>query len=177
MMGAMEKDWARLGRKLADARGARTQQQIADELGVGRTTIQKIERGQVYKKVQFTHREYARLVGWTQDSPELVLAGGEPRFREQRDGDTPASREADGGTGEAPPDLSVEVREALGAGPLLKSEVVTVETPHGQVRATIVVRGEPDRSPDELRQALLAWRAKGVEDALRSPDDVSDSGA
>ena len=155
MMGVMETemDWVRLGRALAAARGQRSQPWVVRELGISLATVQNIEGGKIYKKVLANHREYARLVGWTDDSVDRVLAGGDPVMR----GSERPSDEAPTGPVSAP-DLSLDVRNALQEGPLLDSRVLTVHTPGGELRATIVVRGEPDATPEELHQALLAWR-------------------
>lgn len=168
MIGGMDKDWARLGRMLADARKPRTQTWVAHELDVGRTTIQKIEAGQVYKKLQPVHRSYARLVGWTDESPDLVLEGGDPVLRPAPQ--SPASEHHDQPAITAP-DLSLRVTKSLQEGPLLDAQIITVQTPGGPVRATIVVRGEPDTSPDDQLKALHAWRDR--EDALRRLGDTS----
>lgn len=176
----MERDWAALGRALAAARKARAlkQDEVADLLSVGRSTVQAIEGGKPRDKITPTIRAFGRLVGWTDESPDLVLSGGDPVMRP----------EATAGT-EAPPpgrdeepdplaahDLSLRVIQALKEGPLLDSQVVKVETPGGEVRATIVVRGNPDASPEDLNKALLAWqeREERARRSFRDPDDTSD---
>ncbi|MFC5883330.1 helix-turn-helix domain-containing protein, partial [Streptomyces virginiae] len=76
----MDRDWARLGKALQAARKASgvTQEQLADELGVGRSVVQLIERGKQFSKPSQTQRAFARRVGWADGSIEAVLAGGEP---------------------------------------------------------------------------------------------------
>ncbi|MDX3507413.1 helix-turn-helix transcriptional regulator [Streptomyces caniscabiei] len=152
----MATKWTRLGEKLKAARTVLDieQQQIAVAVGVGRGAIGNIERGDIAKMTP-TIREYARVVGWTDDSPERVLAGGEPVLR---DADPEA---AVGGQGRgAALDLAVDVQESLRQGPLLQSQVVEVKTPAGKVRATIVLRGEDGQSPEELLAALRAVRVQ-----------------
>ncbi len=151
-MCGMATKWTRLGEKL---RAARTdlgieQQQIAVAVGVTRGAVGNIERGSVARMTP-TIREYARVVGWTDDSPERVLAGREPVLRDADPQDA-GSAEGNGAT----MDLAVDVQESLRRGPLLQSQVVEVETPTGKVRATIVLRGEEGQSPEELLAALRA---------------------
>ncbi|WP_432010124.1 helix-turn-helix transcriptional regulator [Streptomyces cucumeris] len=178
----MDRDWTRLGRRLAEARETRAlkQEDVADTLGVGRSTVQSIEHGKPRAKVTPTIRAYAQLVGWTSDSPELVLGGEEPNSPAPT-ASAPAPPDEPGPEPEpvTAHDLSLRVIQALKEGPLLDSQVVTVSTPGGQVRATIVVRGEQDRSPEELQRALLEWQKR--EEAIRrlgnQSDEASGSGA
>ncbi|MGW8846555.1 helix-turn-helix domain-containing protein [Streptomyces xiamenensis] len=154
----MERDWARLGRELAAARGRRTQEEVARELGVGRTTIQKIEGGTEYTKPQPTHYAYAQTVGWTRASVDGVLSGGRPEL--EATGSAAAEEpESELGTPDAS-GLSVRVIQALKDGPLLDSKVIKVPTAAGEVQATIVVRGQSDMSPEELIAALREWQAR-----------------
>ena len=155
-MCGMATKWTRLGEKLRTARTdlGIEQQQIAAVIGVGRGAVGNIERGDV-ARVTPTIREYARAVGWTDDSPERVLAGREPVLR---DADSQDAGGADG-NGTAM-DLAVDVQESLRRGPLLQSQVVEVETPTGKVRATIVLRGEDGQSPEELLAALRSVRVQ-----------------
>lgn len=151
MMWGMATKWTRLGEKLKTARIAlgKEQQQIAAEIGIGRVAVGNIEKGRV-SKLTPSIRSYAQIVGWTEDSPERVLADGEPVLR--KDGQPAPAGETLG----AAPDLAVDVREALRRGPLLKSQVVEVETPTGKVLATIVLRGEEGLSAEELLASLRA---------------------
>ncbi|MFE2346419.1 helix-turn-helix domain-containing protein [Kitasatospora cineracea] len=88
----MDRDWEGLAAALAAARRAAdmTQDELASALGVGRSTVQKLERGHAYAKVQPIHRAAARAVGWTEDSIELVLAGGDPVLASSRPSDAQA---------------------------------------------------------------------------------------
>jgi transcriptional regulator with XRE-family HTH domain len=166
MMCVMEpQDWTRLGAALAAARDSHqlTQEQAASDLSISRSTVQAIEHGRTFKKVTPTIRAYARLLGWTDDSPERVLAGGEPVMREPRSDDAQAAENIAGAGARLPRDLSLSVLQSLQEGPLLDTEIVRVTTPDGrEVRATIVVRGESDATPEELHQALIAWRERGL---------------
>jgi DNA-binding XRE family transcriptional regulator len=151
MIRGMAREWARLGERLKAGRIARDmeQQEVASQIGVKRGAVRNIEVGQV-AKVTMTIRAYARLIGWTDDSVERVLDGGEPTLQESAAGQ---GEERAAGS-EPASDLSLEVQESLRRGPLLRSLVKEVKTPTGRVRATIVIRGEDGQSPEELLEAL-----------------------
>lgn len=166
----MDLDWTRLGERLRAGRQARgmEQQEVAEALGVKRGALWNIESGKI-AKVTRTVRLYAQLVGWTDDSPELVLAGGEPLLADRVSDAAPkppprAPLDAD--------DLSLSVKTALKEGPLLDSRVVRVRTPAGEVTATIVARGEDGMSPEEQLEALKAWQALGPVVVDAEPEDA-----
>ncbi|NJQ04232.1 helix-turn-helix domain-containing protein [Streptomyces lonarensis] len=145
----MDTEWARLGDLLRSARKAQglSQPAVAERLGLsGRAQVARIDRGDI-KVVSDTLRAYAQLVGWTSGSVEAVLRGGEPTLADER-----KAPSVDVG------DLSLRVIEALREGPLVDSQVVTLHTPGGRLRAAIVVRGDEDASPEELQAALEEWR-------------------
>jgi DNA-binding XRE family transcriptional regulator len=148
----MAREWTRLGEKLKAGRIERgmEQQEVASAIGVKRGAVRNIEVGQV-AKITMTIRAYARLIGWTDDSVERVLDGGEPTVQESAP--TRDSGQAAGGES-AKSDLSLEVQESLRSGPLLKALVEEVKTPTGRVRATIVIRGEDGQTPEQLLEAL-----------------------
>ena len=155
---------------------------MAARLDLGLTTVQSIERGTPRKKVTLPIRSYARLVGWTDDSPERVLAGDEPlrvADRDARAAEAVASHEAEtvaSRPASAPSDLSARLRRAIADGQLIDSQVVTIPTEAGEITAAIVVRGQPDMSEEELGRALLEWeqRWQGQETRLREPAPESD---
>lgn len=153
-MGAMDRNWTRLGQKLKAARAERgiEQQDIAGQIGVKRGATRNIEKGSI-SKITPTVRAYARLVGWTEDSVDRVLDGGEPVMA---DGEPNAA----GAEGPAPEvsDLSIRVQQALKTGPLIDSRVTEVVTPSGTVKATIVVRGEDGTPPEQLLAVLRSLK-------------------
>ncbi|MGW4300372.1 helix-turn-helix domain-containing protein [Streptomyces sp. NPDC004646] len=150
----MATKWTRLGEELKAARVARgiEQQDVAAQIGVSRGAIRNIERGDI-TKVSPTVRQYARIVGWTEDSPERVVDGGDPV-------------RAESSSASVAPDLAMDVQESLRRGPLLKSQVVEVETAAGKVRATIILRGEDGSTEEAL---LAALRAVQVDVSAREP--------
>lgn len=163
----MDRDWARLGSALQNARQATEpplrQEDVAKRLGVSRTTVQNIERGKVYARVQPVHREYGRLVGWSTGSVDRVLAGGDPVMREGQDeGDfvpMPASLKS----GDLPARV---VHELERDGQLIEATVIRL-TPDATL--TAVVRGRPDASPEEIRRSVRAW--------LEAQERIDDTGA
>jgi DNA-binding XRE family transcriptional regulator len=164
MMCHMERQWTRLGAAYKRVRRARriTQEEAADAIGVSRALLQKLEQGHEYVRgATSAHYEYARWLGWTRDSVDAVLAGGDPT-----PADTPP-QPAEGATATLD-DLSVAVRHALSQGVLVDSETFEIPTAGGTLTATIVVRGAPDRSLEELHDGLLELRRKGV---LRAPEE------
>jgi transcriptional regulator with XRE-family HTH domain len=172
MMRNMDMDWTRLGELLRVASRARgmKQQDVVDALGVKRGAIWNIETGKI-TTVSRTVRLYAHLVGWTDDSPERVLAGGEPVLADEHpraDANTPSAAPA----AADPDDLSFAVKSALRSGPLLDSRVVRVRTAGGEVTATIVVRGEDGMSAEELDEALRASQKLGLPVADASSVDA-----
>ncbi|MFD6113664.1 helix-turn-helix domain-containing protein [Streptomyces yangpuensis] len=150
----MDRDWARLGKALQAARKASgvTQEQLADELGVGRSVIQLIERGKEFSKPSQTQRAFARRVGWTDGSIEAVLAGGEPSAREHDSATPSAAQEA---RAESRLPLRI-VDELADDGALLDTTVVPLGD---DARMVVVVKGKPGASAAELRRDLEAWRA------------------
>ncbi|MFG7942936.1 helix-turn-helix domain-containing protein [Streptomyces cacaoi] len=154
----MDRDWARLGSELASARKHAldlTQTEIAKQLGVSRSAVQGIERGDA-KRVSPTMRAYARAVGWADESIDAVLAGGNPTSAEPHGTETEPASDAAPTAGEAPSDLPLRVMHGLREGALLDATVIELPT-NADVRMTVVVRGSPDASPEEIRRALEAW--------------------
>ncbi|APE21339.1 MULTISPECIES: helix-turn-helix domain-containing protein [Streptomyces] len=149
----MDLDWTRLGKALRDARRAAavslTQEEMAEEIGVGRSVIQLIEAGNEYKKPTPSIRAYATRVGWAEGSVEAVLAGGEPTFKEIA---APAPE-----TG-PPVDAGLPLRivhELKGKGDLLDTAVIPLGDDASMV---VVVKGKPGASLAEIERSLEAWR-------------------
>lgn len=151
----MERDWVRLGRLLAEARKARglTQADAADRIGVTRTAIQSIERGDERVKITGTMRGYARLVGWEDGALQEVVAGGEPSMGTPGDRE-PAERPRTLDDLNLPPLVQEELREGqvLGAG-------VYDLTPEGSTaQLIVVVKGPSDATAEDIRRYAQAWR-------------------
>ncbi|MFE2808821.1 MULTISPECIES: helix-turn-helix domain-containing protein [Streptomyces] len=154
----MERDWARLGAELKAARVRLgiEQQDIAEATGKTRGAIANIEKGAL-RSVSTTVLTYAEKVGWPPDRIDEIL-----------------DNEGAGPDVATSSDLSLRVVQALQEGPLLDSQVLTVPTSGGEVQATIVVRGQPGMSPEDLLAALKEWRER--ERALHGLDDEESDG-
>lgn len=151
---AMDLDWDQLGKALQAARlgeGIR-QEDLADALGVGRSTIQMIEAGHSYKRPTPTVRAFARRVGWTEDSVDRVLAGGRPRNRPAIVEPTPPSVEVSAADSRLPLVIVEELEED---GQLVDATVIPLG---GDARMVIIVKGNPDASPEEMRRNVEIWR-------------------
>lgn len=160
----MDRDWKRLGKALQATRRARpgkpTQEQLAGDMDVSRSLIQNIERGIGFEKPTPALREYARRLGWAEGSIETVLAGGEPTLAEDATPGEPADL-----TG-----LPGRIKHELGRGGELVDTVV-IQLPGGGT-AVVIVKDQPDATPEQREQNLEAWLR--TQPKLRSLD-YSDS--
>lgn len=175
-MCAMAWDWKRLGDALAAAREGITprvsQEEAARTLGLGRSTIQKMERGHPYQKIQPSHRVYARWLGWTDDSIEAVLSGGEPTMRAVEHAGEPEA-EALASPPASVGGLSVRILEALTqGGPLLDSDVIKFRSTSGREVTAVVVARTEEGTPEELSRDLREFQARM--EAMRS-EETDDS--
>ena len=150
----MSEDWGRLSQAIADAREAlgMTQIELGEAIGVGRSAVQKMERGVAYTKVQPTHRAAARVFGWAEGSIEQILAGGEPK---RAQGDRAAESTPDSVLG----DLPLRVLHAIGSGRLVDSAVINLDPEDPEAAAVLVLkRGRrSDATPEQLREDLRKW--------------------
>lgn len=152
----MERDWERLGRAFAAAREAigLTQVQVAEQLHVTRTPVQAIERGRQpngrpYTKVTNTMRGYARLLGWTEDSPGAILDGGEPTLVPQAPVEAAKRPRSD-----LPPAVELELR----TGRTLDSAVIHLGPEGDDARIVVVAKGAEDMSEEDLDRIWQQWR-------------------
>ncbi|MFJ5217251.1 helix-turn-helix domain-containing protein [Streptomyces sp. NPDC088354] len=163
MMCSMETDWKALGRELAARRELLgfTQEEAGAGIGASRGPIQTIERGVERKKITATMRTYARLLGWTDDSIDAVLAGGKPTIRP----DAGAPGESPRGAGGTDTDstvldeLPLRIQAELGEGRFLDARSLSLEAYGAKgARAVVIVRAAPGASAAEQHRALEAWR-------------------
>lgn len=162
----MDRDWSRLGTKLGEARKAAglSQPQLAQQIGVGRATIQNIEAGTAYKKITGAIRGYAQAVGWTGDSAERVLNGGEPEVA------VPPAPESEGAT-DLPPAVAMELR----SGRTLDSTVLHFgREDDPDARVIVVLKGDADITEEELDAMMKQWRrARRKLQGIASDTDAS----
>lgn len=150
-------DWERLGKAFAAARRDKgyTQQEAADALHVSRTPIQAIERGRQSNGVDFTKvtrtmRDYARLVGWTPDSPTRILNSDEPETAEPA-----APSQTEPIASDLPPAVDRELR----SGKTLDHAVVNLGSDDDDdTRLIVVLKGAEDMTEEEIDALWLKWR-------------------
>jgi hypothetical protein len=126
--------------------------------------VQNIERGQSFTRISTTHRAYARFLGWTNDSVNQVLAGGEPTMAEPGEAAGELSAEATG--------LPLRIVDELqDEGALLDSVVLQL----GDARMVVVVKGKPNATPEEIKRNLEAWRRaqRHLKSIDEEPDEVA----
>lgn len=173
----MERDWERLGRKFAEARETigLTQVQAAGQLDVSRGPIQAIERGQQsngkpFTKVTATMRAYARLVGWTEDSPGRVADGGEPETAP-----LPAPPPPEKPKSDLPPAIDRELR----SGRYVDGAVIHLnpQDEDDDTRIIVVLKSDEDISDEELDRRWQQWRRsrRHLQGIASEPDDPQDS--
>lgn len=169
-----ERDWERLGEAFAEARKAAdlTQVEVAERLSVTRTPIQAIERGRQangspFTRVTATMRSYARLVGWTEDSPARILEGQEPEPATQSVSVPPETRS------DLPPAIDMELR----SGKTLDSTVVHLGSEEEDTRIIVVLKGSENLSEEELEKLWHDWRRtrRQLQGMSSDSDHVKDS--
>lgn len=145
MMSPMGRDWARLARTIEDARKAKglTQVGLAEAAAVSESTIQNLESDKERKHVPASLYKVERALGWATGSGEAILNGGEPAVAEE--------------AAEPPTDLPLRILQELKDGPLLDTTVLDLTPLGSKARMVVVVKGEPDASPEQIRADLLAW--------------------
>jgi len=152
-MGTMD-DYARLGEQLKAARTARrpriSQTDAAAALGVGRSTIQKMESGGAGQVTPTTLRAYAQWLGWSADSIERVLAGGDPvPAEETQHALSDAVPDAS-----LPPDIEYELRE----GRVLGGQVFNLGPDDSDGQIIVLYQGRKDATPEEVERIAARYR-------------------
>lgn len=157
-------DWARLADAIEAARDelGMTQVGLAEAAGVSESTIQNLESGKSRPKFPVSLPKVERALKWAPGSGATVLAGGDP---------TPAPQEkaapSDG------PSLPLRIQQELADGALLDTAVLDLTPLGSDAKMIVVVKGDPDASPEQIRRDLLAW-AK-AQHALQNLADIDDS--
>ncbi|MEV5347121.1 helix-turn-helix domain-containing protein [Streptomyces achromogenes] len=148
--------WARLAAAIKAAREARGLRQIdlAELAGISEGSIQNLEDPD--RRPSRMPQSLAKVephLGWSAGSGVAILKGGEPTLlaTNPRDG----RRDSQGRIrGQLP--LRI-VDELESDDPLLDSAVIELPGVDG-ARMTVVVRGNPNATPEQIQEALLAWR-------------------
>lgn len=156
----MPHNWKNLGDALRHSRLNKnmTQLQVADELGVSRSTVQSIERGTSGQRVTPTIRAYSELVGSTVEDVYAVLRGPKillsPRPAESSRLDDVAGPE------EASNDdvLPVRIADELCRGRLVDTDVIPIGPVDAEAQVVIVVRAGATLTSETRQQVVGAWR-------------------
>lgn len=147
----MTRDWERLARAIEAARDAKglTQVGLAEAAGISESTVQNLESGVERRRTPSTLPKVEAALGWAPGSGLGVLAGGDPIPKAGPQGESRDLNRSD---------LPLRIVDELhNGGQLVDTAVIRLPT-KGDVRMTVVVRGAPDASPEEIRAALEAWR-------------------
>lgn len=176
MMKAMTQDrtklqWARLATAIRAAREARglTQEALAALAGVAEGSVQNLESGKPRNRMPQTLSKIEPHLGWGTGSGRLVLDGGDP---------IPTSGAPEVEASEVDADklrrkLPLRIVDELeSSDPLLDSTVIQLPGANG-ARMTVVVHGNPEATPQQIQDALLAWR-RAEENLRRLPDGDDD---
>ena len=174
MMKAMTEDWAtkrwpELATAIRAAREARhlTQAALAELAGVSEGTVQNLESGKPRPRVPKTLPQVEPHLGWAAGSAVAILNGGDPTPLTTVHDATASLR---GGSDRLRGTLPLRIVDELESDdPLIDSAVIQLPGAKG-VRMTVVVHGQPDATPREIQEALLAWR-RAESKLHRLPDD------
>jgi Helix-turn-helix. len=174
MMTPMTEDrtqlqWAKLGAAIRSAREARglSQVDLAELAGISEGSVQNLESGKPRNRMPQTLAKMEPHLGWAEGSGRAILDGGEP---------TPASAQASEDV-----DAEAKLRRKLplrivdeleSDDPLLDSTVIQLPGVEG-ARMTVVVHGRSDATPEQIQEALIAWR-QAERKLRRLPDGEGD---
>ncbi|MER7053385.1 helix-turn-helix domain-containing protein [Streptomyces sp. NPDC017454] len=164
--------WARLGDAIKAARETRGLRQIdlAERAGVSEGTVQNLEGGETRSRMPQSLAKVEPHLGWEPGSGLAVLRGGDPVL-------TPVAHEVSAdlkaGKDRLRDKLPLRVVDELESDdPLLDSQVIQLPGIPG-ARMTVVVHGSPDATPEEIQEALIAWR-RAERSLQRLPDSPGD---
>ncbi|WP_107483781.1 helix-turn-helix transcriptional regulator [Streptomyces sp. SA15] len=162
--------WAALATAIRAAREARglSQEALAELAGVAEGSVQNLESGKPRSRMPQTLAKIEPHLGWVAGSGRLILDGGEP-IAISASADSGSRQDSDRLRRKLP--LRI-VDELESDDPLLDSAVIRLPGTDG-ARMTVVVHGNPDATPEQIQEALLAWR-KTEEQLHRLPDDDDD---
>ncbi|QQC89871.1 helix-turn-helix domain-containing protein [Streptomyces alfalfae] len=166
-----------LGSELQASREGRRpkllQPEVAEALGVSRTTIQNVEAGK-FKRISATVRRYAQYLGWPDGAVEHVAAGG-------RLCDFHASAHiAASAEDPAPPQslgLSPAVEYELRAGDVLDSQVINLGPDEEDGQIIVVLQGKKGASQEEVARVAARYRRarRHLQGIAADADEVADS--
>jgi len=160
--------WPRLATAIRAAREARglTQLALAELADISEGTVQNLE--DPTRRPARIPPSLAKIephIGWAEGSGAAILRGDTP---------TPAKRPKAAGHTSGKRKLRDKlplrvVDELESSDPLLEAQVIQLPGAKG-VRMTVVVHGQPDATPEQIQEALIAWR-KAERNLHRLPDE------
>ena len=166
----MTRDWAKLASAIKAAREARglTQIDLAERAGISEGTIQNLESPEPRRRIPPSLAKVEPHIGWAAGSGLAILEGGDPILAPvgRKGSSSPADRSPDRIRNDLP--LRI-VDELESEGPLLDSAVIQLPGT-GDARMTVIIRGRPDATPEEIQEALIAWRKTELK-LRRLPDE------
>lgn len=164
--------WVKLAAAIRAAREARglTQPQLAELAGISEGSVQNLESGKPRSRMPQTLTKVEPHLGWAIGSGRVVLHGGEP-IPSPPETAAPSARQVDDRLRRKLPLRVVDELES--DDPLIDSQVIQLPGTGG-ARMTVVVHGRPDATPEEIQEALLAWR-KAERKLHHLPDDDDDN--
>lgn len=159
--------WSRLAAAIRSAREARglTQAGLARLAGVAENSVQNLE--DTDRRPSRMPQSLAKVephLGWAEGSGQAILRGGEATLAPAPAADRRAT--ADRLRDKLP--LRV-VDELESDDALIDSQVIQLPGTDG-ARMTVVVHGRPDATPQQIQDALLAWR-RAERKLQRLPDE------
>ncbi|MFG3488522.1 helix-turn-helix domain-containing protein [Streptomyces sp. NPDC047972] len=145
----MEQNWNLVAEALRASRLLHgwTQEELAQQAGTSRVTIQTLEYATPRKRISRSLRDVTAALGWDPRHVDDLLAGaatGPPMTRQS----SPAP--------EPQPDLPLAVAHELGLGDLIDSKVIPLG--ESDARVIIVVRAAEGTTPEQTSRALDEWR-------------------
>ena len=174
MMTAMTEDrtklqWPKLAEAIRAAREARglSQVDLAERAGISEGSVQNLESGKARTRIPPSLAKIEAPLGWAPGSGRAILDGGEPDLMPAHEASAGRDR---GSAGKLRRKLPLRIVDELESDdPLLDSQVIQLPGVNG-ARMTVVVHGQPDATPEQIQEALLAWR-KTERNLRRLPDD------
>jgi transcriptional regulator with XRE-family HTH domain len=145
-----------------------TQEALAARAGVAEGSVQNLESGKPRNRMPQTLAKIEPHLGWAEGSGRLILEGGQPIPADPADID---DGEPDSEKLRRKYPLRI-VGELESDDPLLDSTVIELPGTNG-ARMTVVVHGVPDATPQQIQDALIAWR-KAEQELRRLPDGGED---
>ncbi|URN11299.1 hypothetical protein LUW77_03130 [Streptomyces radiopugnans] len=132
------------------------------------STIQNLE-GRAPTRMPATMPKVERALGWAPGSARAIADGGEPAPLKVEEEKAAADLATTG--------LPLRVVQEMTEGTLLDATVLDLTPQGSDARMIVVVRGNPDASPEQIRADLLAWQKaqRRLREADSSDDDAREA--